>query len=382
MNHNNRRNPGWLFGLLLMGVFVLTGCAKTKQDAAQTGTDQSPSAGGTDQSLTDQSDIHRMDFSDESENVIYLAGGCFWGIEHLMASIPGVIDAESGYANGREAKDANYETICATDTGFRETVRVEYDPSQVSLDALLLAYFYVIDPTVQNQQGNDIGTQYQTGVYYTNDKAKETVERIAEIERSRSKEFFVEIGPLLNYYPAEEYHQDYLANNPYGYCHIPLEEIQLFSELQIDPGDYQKPAVEAIRDKLTDEQFYVTQESGTERPFNNEFWDHFAKGIYVDIVTGEPLFSSTDKYESSCGWPAFTQPIEEPSIVEIEDLSHNMVRVEVRSRSGNSHLGHVFENDPESPNGVRYCINSASLRFVPYDKMEAEGYGYLMGLFD
>lgn len=325
-----------------------------------------------------QSEVYLMDFSNESENVIYLAGGCFWGIEHLMASIPGVIDAQSGYANGRNPEDANYETICATDTGFRETVRVEYDPEQVSLDALLMAYFYVIDPTVQNRQGNDIGTQYQTGVYYTNDAAKETVERIAAIERSRSSEFFVEIGPLLNYYPAEDYHQNYLANNPFGYCHIPMEEIRLFSSLRIDPGDYQKPAEEAIRDKLTSEQYYVTQESGTEYAFMNEFWNQFEKGIYVDIVTGEPLFSSSDKFESSCGWPAFSKPIEEPSIVEILDTSHGMIRTEVRSRAGNSHLGHMFENDPESPNGIRYCINSASLRFIPYAHMEAEGYGYLM----
>ena len=328
------------------------------------------------------SEVFTMDFSNEPENVIYLAGGCFWGIEHLMASIPGVIDAESGYANGRNPEDANYQTICSRDTGFRETVRVEYDPGQVSLDALLMAYFYVIDPTVQNRQGNDIGTQYQTGVYYTNDAAKETVERIAAIERSRSPEFHVEIGPLLNYYPAEEYHQDYLANNPYGYCHIPMEEIRLFSSLRIDPGDYQKPAEEAIRDKLTAEQYYVTQESGTEYAFHNEFWNQFEKGIYVDIVTGEPLFSSTDKFESSCGWPAFSKPIEEPAVVELIDTSHGMIRTEVRSRAGNSHLGHVFENDPESPNGVRYCINSASLRFIPYAHMEAEGYGYLMDVVE
>jgi len=319
-----------------------------------------------------------MDFSSEPEHVIYLAGGCFWGIEHLMQSIPGVIDAQSGYANGKRAEDANYQTICTTDTGFRETVRVEYDPDQVSLDALLLAYFYVIDPTVQNRQGNDVGSQYQTGIYYTNDRAKETVERIAEIERSRSREFHVEIGPLLSYYPAEAYHQNYLENNPNGYCHIPLEEIRLFSSLRIDPGDYQKPAAEAIRDKLTQEQYFVTQENGTEYAFLNEFWDQFEKGIYVDVVTGEPLFSSTDKYESSCGWPAFTQPIEAPSVVYLLDSSHGMQRIEVRSRAGNSHLGHVFINDPESPNGVRFCINSASLRFIPYSKMEAEGYGYLI----
>ena len=336
----------------------------------------------TKQASENSAEVHVMDFSNETENVIYLAGGCFWGIEHLMQSIPGVIDAQSGYANGRRAEDASYNIICSTDTGFRETVRVEYDPEQVSLDALLLAYFYVIDPTVQNRQGNDIGTQYQTGVYYTNDASRETVERIAELERSRSTEFYVEIGPLLNYYPAEEYHQDYLQNNPFGYCHIPLEEIRLFSSLRIDPGDYKKPAEETIRDMLSVEQYAVTQENGTEYPFQNEFWNQFEKGIYVDIVSGEPLFSSADKFESSCGWPAFSKPIEEPVLIELEDTSHGMVRTEVRSRAGNSHLGHVFENDPESPNGVRYCINSASLRFIPYAHMEAEGYGYLMELFE
>ena len=322
-----------------------------------------------------------MDASHNQTQVIYLAGGCFWGLEHLMQSIPGVIDAQSGYANGTGEQDANYRTVCGGDTGFRETVRVEYDPERVSLDALLLAYFHVIDPTVANRQGPDIGTQYQTGIYYTDEGAKETVERIAAIERSRRETFLVEIGPLVNYYPAEEYHQNYLVKNPGGYCHIPRREMALFSRLRIDPGDYRKPAAEVIRDKLTEEQYRVTQQSGTELPFRNEFWNRFAEGIYVDIVTSEPLFSSTDKYRSGCGWPAFTKPIEAPSIVELEDLSHGMRRTEVRSRAGNSHLGHVFTNDPESPNGVRYCINSASLRFIPREQMEAEGYGYLSDLF-
>lgn len=330
---------------------------------------------------SDASCEERM-YVDTKENVIYLAGGCFWGMEYLMQSIPGVLDAESGYANGSCEADASYQTVCKGNTGFRETVRVEYDPGQVSLDALLLAYFYVIDPTVENRQGNDIGSQYQTGIYYTSESAKEVVERIAEIERGRSEKFFVEIGPLKNYYPAEEYHQNYLEKEPNGYCHIPRAEMELLSNLHIDPGDYQKPAVEVIRNKLTAEQYRVTQENGTEHPFSNAFWNQFEKGIYVDIVTGEPLFSSTDKFESGCGWPAFTRPIEEPTVVEIEDLSHGMQRTEVRSRSGDSHLGHVFTNDPESPNGVRYCINSASLHFVPYEKLEAEGYGYLLYLFE
>ena len=322
-----------------------------------------------------------MDFSQEKENVIYLAGGCFWGLEKLMQSIPGVIDAQSGYANGTGKADAKYQTILGGKTGFRETVRVEYDPAKVSLDHLLLAYFYVIDPTVLNKQGNDTGTQYQTGIYYTNTQVQAVVERIVELERGRHKVFAVEVGPLKNYYPAEEYHQNYLDKNLGGYCHISPAKIKLLSSLKIDAGAYKKPAAETIRDKLTTEQFQVTQQNGTERPFHNEFWDKFAKGIYVDIVTGEPLFSSTDKYQSSCGWPAFTKPIEAPLLVERKDTSYGMVRTEVRSRSGDSHLGHVFTGDRESPNGVRYCINSASLRFIPYEQMEAEGYGYLLYLF-
>lgn len=359
---------------LLAAAMLLSGCSRPKDAAVQPASSET----GSPQSEPEQ-EVMNME---NTENVIYLAGGCFWGIEQLMQSIPGVIDAQSGYANGSGEAEANYPTVSTGKTGFRETVRVEYDPEQVSLDALLLAYFYVIDPTVENRQGNDVGTQYQTGVYYTNGKAKETVERIAEIERSRSRQFKVEIGPLVNFYPAEEYHQDYLEKNPNGYCHIPLAEMKLFSSLRIDPGDYQKPAAEAIRDKLTSEQYRVTQQNGTEHPFANEFWDQFEKGIYVDVVTGEPLFSTTDKFESGCGWPAFSKPIEEPAVVELPDDSHGMHRTEVRSRSGDSHLGHVFTGDPESPNGVRYCINSASLRFVPYAKMEAEGYGYLLDLFE
>lgn len=372
--------PAKSLSVLLAGTLLLSGCAGAGNHIPAATESRTESTRETGQPLSvPQEEGNDMDIS---EHVIYLAGGCFWGIESLMQSIPGVLDATSGYANGTGAEDADYRTVCTGTTGFRETVQVTYDPDQVSLDALLLAYFYVIDPTVENRQGNDRGTQYQTGVYYTNEAARETVERIAAIERGRSEKFMVEIGPLVNFYPAEEYHQDYLEKNPGGYCHIPRDEIALFSQLRIDPGDYRKPAAETIRDKLTAEQYRVTQQSGTESPFLNEFWDKFEKGIYVDVVTGEPLFSSTDKFASGCGWPAFTKPIEAPAVVELEDNSHGMHRTEVRSRAGDSHLGHVFTDDPESPNGVRYCINSASLRFVPYAKMEAEGYGYLLPLFE
>ena len=312
------------------------------------------------------------------EKLIYLAGGCFWGTEHLMQSIPGVIDAMSGYANGTGQQDADYKTVCTGRTGFRETVQVRYDPAQISLDALLFAYFYVVDPTVANRQGNDIGTQYQAGIYYIDEESRRTVERIASLERSRYQTFMVEVGPLRNFFPAEEYHQNYLEKNPGGYCHIPWSAMKLFSGLRIDPGRYPLPAPEHIRDSLTPEQLRITQEGATERPFQNPYWLHHEKGIYVDVVTGEPLFSSRDKFDCDCGWPAFSAPIEEPVLVELEDCSHGLHRTEVRSRAGNSHLGHVFRNDPLSPTAVRYCINSAALRFIPVQQMEEEGYGYLL----
>ena len=196
-----------------------------------------------------------MDFSQEKENVIYLAGGCFWGLEKLMQSIPGVIDAQSGYANGTGKADAKYQTISGGKTGFRETVRVEYDPAKVSLDHLLLAYFYVIDPTVLNKQGNDTGTQYQTGIYYTNTQVQAVVERIVELERGRHKVFAVEVGPLKNYYPAEEYHQNYLDKNPGGYCHISPAKIKLLSSLKIDAGAYKKPAAKLYAISLPQNNF-------------------------------------------------------------------------------------------------------------------------------
>ena len=359
----------------LAALLLLSACS------AEAAVQESPKPTAQHQS-TDMNEEVVMDRSDETKNVIYLAGGCFWGMEKLMQSIPGVISAVSGYANGSGEADANYQTVCTGSTGFRETVKVEYDPEKVSLDALLLAYFYVIDPTVENRQGNDVGSQYQTGVYYADDLAKDAVERIAAIESARAENFAVEIGPLKNFFPAEEYHQDYLDKNPNGYCHIPFEEIALFSSITIDPGDYQRPAEDIIREKLDSTQYAVTRQNATEPPFSNEYWNRFDKGIYVDIVTGEPLFSSLDKFESACGWPAFSKPIEEPVVVEKPDSSHGMARVEVRSRAGDSHLGHVFTGDPDSPNGVRYCINSAALRFIPYADMEAEGYGYLMSLFE
>ncbi len=298
-----------------------------------------------------------------------------------MQSLNGVVDAVSGYANGKAEVVPSYTSVSTGRTGYRETVRVEYDPEVISLDALLFAYFQVIDPTIENQQGNDIGTQYQTGVYYSNEAARATVERIAAIERARHEKFVVEIGWLERFYDAEEYHQDYLFKNPQGYCHISSHEISTISQMLVDPGRYPLLPDETIKARLTELQYNVTQHGATERAFANEYWDNHEKGIYVDVVTGEPLFSSEDKFDSGAGWPSFTKPIDENTVRFIEDTSFNMRRIEVRSRAGNSHLGHIFYHEPTSPTGTRYCMNSASLRFIPYDDLESEGYGYLKAIF-
>ena len=314
----------------------------------------------------------------EGIEVIYLAGGCFWGVERLMQVINGVVKTTTGYANGKEGAIATYQEVCSGKTDFRETVRVEYDPKIVSLETLLFAFFKVIDPTLINRQGHDVGTQYQSGIYFIDDKTKETVEYVASIEKLRSKKFYVEIKELVNFYEAEDYHQDYLIKNPNGYCHINLKEIQEAAQIKIDAGKYPRPDESVIKQRLSVEQYQVTQEKKTEAPFFNPYHALDDQGIYVDIVTGEPLFSSRDKYISSCGWPSFAKGIDPNAIVERDDRSLFAKRTEVLSRSGNTHLGHVFENDPESPSGIRYCINSASLQFIPKEEMAEKGYGYLL----
>lgn len=310
-------------------------------------------------------------------NKIYLAGGCFWGIERFMSLIDGVDDAVSGYANG-DIENPTYQQVVKGDTNFRETVEVTY--SKINLETILFAFFRVIDPTVLNRQGNDVGSQYQTGIYYIDDESRKIVEKVVEIEKKRFSKFCVEIKPLKNFYKAEEYHQKYLVKNPTGYCHVNKAMFEYAKNIKVN-SNYNLPSDDEIKNKLTDLQYNVTQYAYTERPFENEYFNFNKKGIYVDVVTGEPLFTSKDKFDSSCGWPAFSNPIDDSVVVYKNDYSHGMNRVEVLSRSGNSHLGHVFTNDFESKNGIRFCINSASLKFIPYEQMDNE-YADLKYLLD
>ena len=318
-----------------------------------------------------------IDYSKSNLKKIYLAGGCFWGIEAYMERIYGVADAVNGYANGK-TQNPKYEDLLYRNSGHAETVEVTYDPAKVSLEKLLYDYLKVVDPTSMNKQGNDRGTQYRTGVYYIDEKDKKLIQSVLEKEQQKySDRIVVEVLPLEHFAKAEEYHQNYLEKNPNGYCHI---DLSLATEEIIDPKKYLKPSDEELKKKLTDVQYRVTQKNDTEHAFSNEYWDNKEQGIYVDVATGEPLFSSKDKFDSGCGWPSFSKPIEKNVVTYQEDNSYNMSRVEVRSRSGNSHLGHVFEDGPKELGGLRYCINSASIRFIPLDKMKEEGYEYLMYL--
>ena len=309
---------------------------------------------------------------------VVLAGGCFWGTQDYLKQIHGVVSTSVGYANGL-VENPTYELVCTGRTGYVEAVDIMYDPSIISLGFLLDVFYESIDPVSINKQGGDVGPQYRTGIYYVEAPDRDViVASLRKLQEKFDKKIAIEVEPLKNYYRAEDYHQDYLDKNPNGYCHISAGKLDYARKVR----EYRVKSDVELKEMLTPLQYEVTQHGGTEAPFDNAYDAHFEKGIYVDITSGEPLFLSKDKYDAGCGWPSFTKPIYHEYVDMKDDNRYGMRRVEVLSGISKAHLGHVFTDGIKALGGLRYCMNSAALKFVPYEDMEAMGYGRFKELLD
>jgi peptide methionine sulfoxide reductase msrA/msrB len=315
-----------------------------------------------------------------------LAGGCFWGMEEFFRKIPGVVTTRVGFAGGT-VPNPKYEDTHDGRTGHAESVEIVFDPAKIKFEFLLDQFFKMHDPTTKDRQGNDKGSQYRSAIFVFNDRQKNVAESFKQkVEKSRAwnAPIVTEIALVKTFYASEEEHQDYLVKNPGGYDNHYLRKIS-FDTDAVGPWSakyFRKPTADELKKKLTAMQFDVTQREGTEPPFRNEFYQSKDEGIYVDVVSGEPLFSSLDKYDSGTGWPSFTRPITKGVVVEKKETSLlGSSRIEIRSKTAGSHLGHVFDDGP-APTGLRYCMNSASLRFVPKDKLAENGYSDFVKLFN
>ncbi len=314
-----------------------------------------------------------------------LAGGCFWCMEPPFEGVYGVLSVVSGYSGGKE-KNPTYRQVSGGRTGHTEAVQIRFDPLRISYAQLLDLYWRSFDPTDAGGQFADRGSQYRPAIFVADKKQREIAERSKKAlgaSHRFKKDIAVEITDFTSFWPAEKYHQDYYKKNHDHYKRYRKGSgrsgflLRTWGEdvptMKKKSSPFEKPSAAELRKQLDDLQYQVTQESGTEAPFDNRYWDNKRDGIYVDIVSGEPLFSSRDKFKSGSGWPSFVRPLEKANVDEIVDKTHGMVRTEIRSKTGDSHLGHLFDDGP-APTGKRYCINSASLRFIPAEDLAKEGY--------
>ncbi len=349
--------------------------------------------------MAQQGERNVMAAENVATNTATLAGGCFWCVEADFEKLPGVVKVISGYTGGKK-ENPTYEEVSAGTSGHVEAVQVYYDPTKITYEELLDFFWRHIDPTDPGGQFVDRGPQYRSIIFYHDEEQKRLAEKSKEaLDRSGrfKKPVVTEIIKFTKFYEAEEYHQDYYKKHPIKYAYYrhgsgrdqflskvwgkETEGTKSSQALKSDKEKtYQKPDDRTLRNELSPLQYKVTQQNGTEPAFHNEYWDNKREGIYVDIVSGEPLFSSVDKFESGTGWPSFTRPLEPGNIVEKEDRSFFMKRIEVRSKHAGSHLGHLFHDGPK-PTGLRYCMNSASLRFIPKEDLDKDGYGKYLSLF-